>query len=804
MSILMGISSALLASDVSGLYVRYDLLSGNDYRITVTELVPCEGQAPVSFPNLRFNTGCTIPVSLGNWQSLPSRTVQSLCPFVPTSCDQSPNSVGTNWQAYTYYRDYRFDPTCVEYTIGVRRLSRPLSVTNGTQGQPIYAYCTLKPGLAQHAPTLLFELGKHAHDSTDAFISLGLIDQDNDSLITTLFNPQDSAAMPIAMASGYSASDPLGPNYTASWDSQTGNLHFVAGSQAGAYESAIVAQVVEFKNGISHGTVFFEMPIKSISRPAVTNDQARLVTPQFLDSLSGGTWSDSFVVRTALNQDLTVMFQAIDNEGDSTQITHLTNLPNAEFYNILDDPTSRRDTVVDVDPLAVLNWKAIQGGAYSLGLTLTERPDPCGPNETRTYNLVIEVGDTCIWVAFPTDTIYACAGDSVSTSPTLSGNFQGPLEFLWDNASQDSVGLLTTPGVHWVEVRDTIQGCSMRDSVVIVWTDECVWPGDANFDGIANHYDLLPIGLSFNQTGPQRPNASTSWNASPAFTWNDTTPGAIDVAHADTDGNGVVDAMDTLAISQNYGLSHQKTGGQDSLGCLLYMQTQTQAVQVGDTLRIPIFLGTDSAVVDSAYGIAFSINYTQSLVDSGNVRYVIPDTSWLGSRQNLIYIQRDNYNFSIADLAISRTDQTNRMHYGRIAQVDIVIVDDIIGKKETDTLKLNFEDVRLVTANGTFVPVNAISSKVVIQNKKDVGLPPWLFSETRVYPNPAKASIFIDHPSAEAISVSIVDMQGRIVSQLEPQRGKFRVSLDQIPAGIYGLQLTSGQSTWTTRIINLP
>ena len=33
-----------------------------------------------------------------------------------------------------------------------------------------------------------------------------------------------------------------------------------------------------------------------------------------------------------------------------------------------------------------------------------------------------------------------------------------------------------------------------------VAADTLVWPGDCNYDGIANNYDALSIGLYFNQT----------------------------------------------------------------------------------------------------------------------------------------------------------------------------------------------------------------------------------------------------------------------------------------------------------------
>ena len=51
-------------------------------------------------------------------------------------------------------------------------------------------------------------------------------------------------------------------------------------------------------------------------------------------------------------------------------------------------------------------------------------------------------------------------------------------------------------------------------------TDEQVWPGDTNNDGIANHFDLLPLGIGIDSSGPLRPNASLDWIGQEAPGWS--------------------------------------------------------------------------------------------------------------------------------------------------------------------------------------------------------------------------------------------------------------------------------------------
>ncbi|MFK7973145.1 MAG: T9SS type A sorting domain-containing protein, partial [Bacteroidia bacterium] len=782
----------------------YDFVAGNQYRITVTELVPCEGQAPQGFPTLNFNTNCTTPTAVGSWQSLPAREVQSLCSNLETTCDQSPDPVGTNWTAYTYTRLYTFDLSCADYTIGVRRTGRPTDLTNGTQGQPIYAYCSFKPGVALHAPGFLFEPGVHIDDSTEAHLSLGFVDVDRDSLIATLMDPLDSAGVTIPLNSGFAAQSPLGAGWATTWDAETGNIGLTPVNNT-IQKSAVAVAVSEYTNKIEVGTIFFEMPLITIDRVTPLNKLPYLITPQALDSIRGGSWLDSFVIKTMLNQELSVKFKAVDIEGDSTRMTHITNLPDAVFYNELDDPVSRRDTVVGIDPIAVLEWTARQAGSYGLGLQLAERPETCGPLGSRNYQCIVQVQDTCIWVDLGADTLYACVADSIEIAPIVSGNYSSPLTFLWNNTGQDSTNELTVPGYHWVEVRDTTQGCNMRDSVFVVWTDECVWPGDADFDGISNHYDILPIGLAYGFTGPVRPKQGRDWDGTGAFAWGDTTLNGIDRAHADTDGNGIINADDTLAISENYNFRHSKTGGESEDGNYLYFLAPTDPVNTGDTLIIPIILGADTALIDSVYGIAFSVSYTQSLVDSGKVSYSLPDSSFLGKKTNLISIQHDDFNVSLADLGISRIDQTNRASYGQIASVGIVVIIDVIGKKEIDTLDLTFEDIRLVTANGTILDAVGFPAKIIVEGEEDssTSIPP-AFATTQVYPNPARELLVIQDEVNESMDISLVDMHGKTLAQRIDQRGTTTLSLSDFAPGVYCLKLKRGATTWTSRIVHIP
>lgn len=80
--------------------------------------------------------------------------------------------------------------------------------------------------------------------------------------------------------------------------------------------------------------------------------------------------------------------------------------------------------------------------------------------------------------------------------------------------------------------------------------------GDCNYDGIANNYDVLSIGLYNQQSGTPRSVSSWTWQGWPSADWGSMQYCAFDKKHADCDGNGLIEKMDVNVINSNYGKMH--------------------------------------------------------------------------------------------------------------------------------------------------------------------------------------------------------------------------------------------------------
>ena len=167
-----------------------------------------------------------------------------------------------------------------------------------------------------------------------------------------------------------------------------------------------------------------------------------------------------------------------------------------------------------------------------------------------------------------------------------------------------------------------------------------LFPGDANKDGVANHYDLLPIGVAFGTEGFPRPGANQQWQ--PQFQpnpWLDILPVShINLAFMDSDGNGFIDEGDIDAIALNFDSTQNASQPPPSPYLLadscficwkpeLLISFDRETAMVKDTfyailtLRYPLNLPPFAG----ALGIAFDLTYDPLNVKD-RLTKVFPDT----------------------------------------------------------------------------------------------------------------------------------------------------------------------------------
>lgn len=330
---------------------------------------------------------------------------------------------------------------------------------------------------------------------------------------------------------------------------------------------------------------------------------------------------------------------------------------------------------------------------------------------------------------------------------------------------------------------------------------DSVWPGDANDDLIANNLDLLQVGLAFGSSGPARPNATTNWTAQFADLWGSSIAG-IDMVHADTDGNGLVDAADTLAINLNYGLTHNKGTKIDAAGPLLAARFLNDSLLAGDTATIIIELGTGIDPAFGVYGLAFSLQFDTSLVDASTAS-VTYGQSWLGSLgTNMIKLDKIFESDGQIDFALARTDQQATSGYGEICRMTIIMVDDLTAKDiivEPFTVALT--DVTVIDELGGELGATTASDTVIIYQDGTDAIDPGLSDLLILFPIPADDRLSVRLEGARALSWQLMDLQGARITENRETRSDFDIDISSLAAGTYFFLMNTDRGIAAKKIL---
>ncbi len=391
-------------------------------------------------------------------------------------------------------------------------------------------------------------------------------------------------------------------------------------------------------------------------------------------------------------------------------------------------------------------------------------------------------------IHIPEDSLRACAHEPLMVTATVSGG-QPPYSITWSDGSVgDSILYASAPGGSYLTatVKD-VSGNTKQDSVWIHVHNACVWPGDANGDGLADNQDILPLGLALGSSGPVRPDAHLQWMGQPADNWNLHTPDGVDYVHADTDGDGTITNQDVIGIDHNYFQPQTGTGvsGSSISGVPLYVDFPTGNFSPGDTIRASIVLGTALSPADSVYGLAFSVEYDPTLFTPGSLT-VTYDSSWLGQYgQDLIAVDRDFPASSQIDIGMTRTDQVMRAGYGTIVTI-IVTVDDIAGKNNgIEMVEFGISRVSLLRQSGSPISVSPGFSQVGIALSNEES--ERFEQRPTLYPNPSSGVVSVQIPNRKWIGgqMHIYDLTGRIIMEEKIRNRELYLDLSAYQSGPY-------------------
>lgn len=379
----------------------------------------------------------------------------------------------------------------------------------------------------------------------------------------------------------------------------------------------------------------------------------------------------------------------------------------------------------------------------------------------------------------------------VSTNTVCEGSsaliaVSGANNYTWNTgATTSSISVTpTTTSVYTVTGTD-LNNCSSTQTVSVVVDNTCqdVWPGDANSDGTADNLDVLELGLHYTQTGAPRATTSNNWQSYFANNWAGTITNGKNLNHSDCNGDGTIDDNDTLAIFNNYGLTHAFKPEQTiTVNPQLSIVPDQSYVTKGNWGTASVYLGDASTNINSVNGIAFTVDFDNTLIETNSI-YIEYQNSFLDAGQNLHFRKLDFANGEIFT-ATTHTVSNNVSGNGLIAKLHYQIKSSLT---TDEVLNIGLLQANQSNATGVITPLTS-GTGTLMAIGASVGLQELNGNMISISPNPTNGSLTI-RSKTELQKIEVVAITGQLLLSEVPTNVSHTLHLDNFANGIYFVNL---------------
>ena len=331
----------------------------------------------------------------------------------------------------------------------------------------------------------------------------------------------------------------------------------------------------------------------------------------------------------------------------------------------------------------------------------------------------------------------------------------------------------------------TVSICYNTTSVPL--TASLVWPGDANSDGLADNLDILELGLHYGQTGTPRASTSNLWQSYYSGNWTGTITNGKNLNHSNCNGDGTINDDDTLAIFNNYNLTHAFKTNQTTTNPQITIVPDQSTVAKGSWGTSSIYLGDATTHIANVNGVAFTVHYDNNLIDLNSVWIEYPTSFINASNQNLKFRKRAFANGKLYT-ATTHTVNGNVSGYGKIAILHYKINPTLA---TDNVLNLSLSQANQSSANGSITPLTS-GSATLMAIGASVGVNELINGNyISIHPNPTNGALIISS-TTELQKIEVVAITGQLLMSEVPASANHLLHLDHLVNGIYFVNLYQG------------
>ena len=314
---------------------------------------------------------------------------------------------------------------------------------------------------------------------------------------------------------------------------------------------------------------------------------------------------------------------------------------------------------------------------------------------------------------------------------------------------------------------------------------DCVWPGDFDNNGIADHRDYLPWAALNGRQGPGR-NGLASWRGHLGENWNEVYEGA-DIKHIDGDGNGIINETDIDINSENHLLTNRYYVPEANypVGTDIIITANPTLTSEGNVRNLTVRTGH---LFEDVLGITFTIEFDTALFTRAAALY-----NWPEEIYRLIYYPNSTSMNTYLDASFVQTNNLGTPIDSSTFLVRLLPNSLRLkpGMSIPDSTVIRLRNLKAIDAEGNDLLIG--SEPITIYKEGFVGIHDPSIVKTVVYPNPTNNLINIE--TAFDTEAQIFSLQGQLMRQLSVADLKAPVDVSGFPPGLYILRiLGTGES----------
>jgi hypothetical protein len=212
---------------------------------------------------------------------------------------------------------------------------------------------------------------------------------------------------------------------------------------------------------------------------------------------------------------------------------------------------------------------------------------------------------------------------------------------------------------------------------------------------------------------------------------------------------------------------------------------------------VDVLLGSSSNVISQLYGIAFDLNFDQSMLES-NSAYLVYTPSFLNTSSQNVQFRKPDFTNGKLYAASVRVNGTNVNGNGKIAELHFKVK---AGLPANSVLNLSVSNAKKIDNTGAnSVLSTATTTFSIIDNLSGVEDLNTFENSIFLFPNPASGKLTLKSDLSQTVNYSLFDIVGREIIKDTFSQSKI-IDLSEFAAGTYVIRFESGSNTSYKKIV---